>query len=460
MRVWSGQSLLIYCKKLVNGSTNSKIFRAIVTVGLLTAFVKVSSLIKELVVAWRFGTGDELDAFFIALLVVFLIKNVIAESLDTAFIPTYIRVRDQEGMAAAQKLFSGVMIWALVLLSFTTIVMVATALVYLPLIASGFNPEKLELTFHLLGLMAPVVILTGIAIIWSAVLNAGERFALAALCPMMIPVISILLIVGFKSLGIFALVAGLISGTALELIILGIALHHQGISLLPRWYGFNEPMRQVASQYLPMIAGALLICSAAPIDQAMAAMLSPGSVSILNYANGLIASPINLMSIAISTAVIPYFSKMVASQDWQEIRGTLRYYLRLIFLITVPLSIILIVFSYPIVQVVFERGSFTSDATNLVAQTQAIYALQIPFYIANILVVRLVSAMRLNYILMWVSGFDLAINIILNILFMQWLGIKGIALSTSCVYIFCFSFMFLFTQNQIKKKNPGKQLCD
>ncbi|WP_334994790.1 murein biosynthesis integral membrane protein MurJ [Nostoc sp.] len=453
MKMWRLQSLVDYWKQLTSGSINRQIFGAAMIVGLLTALVKVAAVGKELVVAQRFGTGDDLDAFLIALLVPSFIINVVAGSFNTALIPTYMQVREQEGIKAAQRLFCGATISGLGLLGITTILMVASAPLYLPYIAAGFSPEKLDMTFHLLCAIAPLVLLSGIIIIWGAVLNAGERFALAALSPIMTPTISVLLLLMVKSWGIFALVAGLVCGAVLEIILLGTALHRQGISWLPKWYGFDTHLRQVVSQYFPMIAGGFLMCSTNLVDQSMAAMLSPGSVAALSYGNKLISFPISLATTALSTAVIPYFSKMVVSKDWIGARHTLKQYMQIIFMTTMLLTAFLLVFSEPLVKILFQRGSFTANDTHLIAQIQNYFALQIPFYIAGTLVVRLISAMQANHILMWGSAYNLIINIVLNYVFMQWFDVIGIALSTTCVYIF--SFLFLTHYANKKLTNPS-----
>lgn len=131
--------------------------------------MKVASVGKELVVAWKFGTADELDAFLIALVVPLFITNIIAGSFQAALIPTYIRVPEQSGIKAAQQLFYGATVWSLGLLVITTILMLVTAPLYLPLIAGGFSPEKLELTYKLLCAIAPIILLSGIITIWGAV---------------------------------------------------------------------------------------------------------------------------------------------------------------------------------------------------------------------------------------------------------------------------------------------------
>jgi putative peptidoglycan lipid II flippase len=445
------QTLFKRWKTITTGSINRQIFSAAITVGLMTALVKIAIISKELVVAWRFGTGDALDAFFIAWLVPSFIIVLLPESFNAALIPTYIRVREQEGLEAAQQLLSKVIVWGLGLLAITTILMVATAPLYLPLLARGFSPQKLELTFYLLCTITPVVVLSGIVVIWSAVLNAQERFALAAIAPAMTALVTIAFLVGNKSWGIFALTGGLVGGTLLEMLLLGVALKRQGISLLPTCYRFDPHLRQVVSQYAPIMAGAFLMSSTTLVDQAMAARLSSGSVAALNYGMRVIALPISLITTALSTAIIPYLSKMVAAQDWKGVRFTMKRYLWLIFLVTVPIAGFIYMYSQPIVELLLQRGSFTAQDTYIVAQVQAMYVLQLPFYVAGILVVRLISSMDINQVLIGIAGLNLILNIGLNHLFMQWLGVQGIALSTSCVYVFSFFSVLLLAYRNLRK---------
>lgn len=441
-----------YWQKLTSGSVNRKILGAVFTVGFLTAFVKLAAFVKELVVAWRFGTGDEIDAFLIAFVVPSLIVNVVATSFSSALLPTYIKVLEKEGIKSAKKLFAGVMFCCSFLLGITTIIAIATAPIYLPWLASGFSQQKLDLTFNLLCAISPFIVLSGIMYLWESILNSGERFALAAFVPILTPITTIIFLTWAKSWGIFALAAGLVFSVILEILILGVALHKQGISLLPKWYGFDSNLRQVVNQYLPMIAGALLLCSAIPIDRAMAAMLSPGSVAALNYGNKIIASPMSLITTALTAAVMPYSSKMVAREDWIGISRMLRKYLKLILLMTVPLTILFVGFSQPIIELVLQRGSFTNKDTYLVADIQVFYALQIPFYIGNLLLIRVMSSLQKNHTLMLVSGLDLILNIFLNYCLMQWFDIKGIALSTSIVYIFSFFYLFYFVRKHLHNK--------
>jgi putative peptidoglycan lipid II flippase len=437
-------------QSISTGSVNSKIFSAAIVVAAGTLFVKVLAVVKELVVAWKFGTADELDAFLIALTIPSVLIAMIAGSFNSALIPTFIRVREQEGRKNAQKLFASATVWSIGLLLITTLFILVTAPLYLPALTRGFAPEKLELTYRLLWLVSPMILLTGINTVWGAVLNAGERFALVALAPMLTSAVTMILLLVNDAWGVFNLAVGMIIGQLLEMIVVGGALRRQGMSLIPKWYGFDPNLKEVAGQYAPMIAGAFLMCSSSLVDQSMAAMLPSGSVAALAYGNRIIALPITIATTALSTAVIPYFSKMVALDDWKSIRRSLRHYLGLIFAGTIPLTGLIILLSEFIVRILFERGSFTAENTTLVAQIQSCFALQIPFYIASMLAVRLNSAMRNNQIMMWGSAGNLIVNIGLNYLFMQWFGVVGIALSTSCVYIFSFVFLTFFLVRNLR----------
>lgn len=438
-------------KSIVPVSVNSQIFSAAIVVAAGTLFVKLLAVVKELVVAWKFGTADDLDAFLIALTIPSFIISIVAGSFNAALIPTYIKVREQEGRKVAQQLFSGATVWSIGLLAITTFLVIVTAPIYLPTITGEFTPKKLELTYQLLWAISPMIMLTGINVVWGAILNAGERFALVALAPILTPAMTMLLLLAMDVWGVWNLATGLIVGQFLEMVAIGIALKRQGMSLTPRWYGFDPNLKEVAGQYVPMIAGAFLMCSTDLVDRSMAAMLPSGSVASLSYGSRIISLPITIATTGLSTAVIPYFSKMVARDDWTGVRQALKHYMGLIFVATIPLTGLIILLSEPIVRLLLQRGSFTAENTQLVAQIQACFALQIPFYIASVFAVRINSAMRNNQIMMWGSAGNLIVNVSLNYLFMNWFGVAGIALSTSCVYLFSFLFLTFFAIRNLQK---------
>jgi putative peptidoglycan lipid II flippase len=422
-------------------------------VGLFTILSQIGGFAKELTVAAWFGTGDALDAFLIALLVPTFIVNVLAGSLSASFLPTFIRVYKRRGLAGAQKILTGVITGFLFFgLIFSVILIIFTPL-YLPALCSGFSPEKFQLAQIILYALVPIILLKGLSTICAGVLNALDHFALAAILPILGPLSAILFILTVgSSLGIYALVIGTILGFGLEAFFIGVAIIKRKFSLKPRLIQLDPDMRIVIGQFLPMIAGSIIMGSTEIVDKGMAATLTPGSVAALNYGNKIIAAVMTLATTAIGTAVLPYFTRMVAEKDWKNIRSTIKFYLSIVFVIGIPAAILIYVFSDSIVNIIFQRGSFTPENTAIVSPVQAYFAFQIPFYVAGIVVVRLISSLRANHILMWGAAINLVVNIGFNILFIHYLGLKGIALSTSFVYFFSFIFLVYFANRQILQK--------
>src|SRR5215510_1743491 len=423
-------------------SPNRKIFRAALIVGFLTLLVKFGATLKELIVARWFGRSDALDAFLIAFLLPSFLLGLVMAALESALIPAFIRTRRNEGLDAAQKLFSSVMLLSLLLLVATAILLCVFAPYYLPYLGSGFSAAKLRLTRELLYVLLPFVVFSGIATCTSAVLNACERFALPALTPVVTPVLTIVLIeLGAAKWGAFSLAAGALIGSILEAALLLSSLKKQELHFSLRWRGMSPALRGVLAQYVPMLAGAFLTGGTLVVDQSMAAMLPAGSVSALSYAGKVISAILAIGAAALGTAVLPYFSKMVAENDWNGCRHTLKKYSFLIVSASVPFTVALMVFSKSLVRLLFQRGAFNPGDTELVSWVQLCYAIQIPFYIWSRLFIRFLSSIQRNSILMYASAINLGLDIVFNLVFMRWWGVAGIALSTSVVSIVLFAFL-------------------
>jgi len=418
----------------------------------LTLAVKVVSMFKEMAVAAWFGTGDAMDAFLIAFLLPAYVINVVAGSLNAALIPIQIEVREKFGELAAHHLFrnvsalnSGILLLAMLLLA-----MAAPYL--LPLLCSGFAPEKVALTQRLFFLLLPCVLMMGLATSWEALLNACERFRLAAIAPAAVSVGALGAIWFLESRwGIYALAAGTIGGMVGQLFLLGHSLKRRGYPILPSWNGLNASVRRVMGQYVPMIAGSVLFCSMMLVDQALAGTLAPGSVSMLNYGNKLVALAVGIGTTALGTAVLPYFSKMTAAAHWRGIRHTLKIYTWLILLVTVPAMIAAIYLSRPMVELLFQRGNFTAEDTVAVSRVQQMFLIQIPFHSLSLLYVRMISSLKGNHLVMWGAALGFCVNLLLDLVLIRPMGVAGLALSTSMVYLFMVFYTAIMLRRCLKK---------
>jgi putative peptidoglycan lipid II flippase len=419
-----------------HASTNRRIFVAMVVVGAATVLSKVVGMAKDIVVASYFGTSDAVDAFFIAQTVPTFAISVIAGSIPAALVPVYLRVRERDGSAAAGRLLGNVLLLAGTAIAASCLILALLAPVIMPLVGARFGGDKLILTRHLFLLIMPGVFISGISGMLAGILNAHERFLVAALTPAFMSVLSIAFLVAASDhWGISALAIGLTTGYAAELAVLSWSVRTRHLAAPPRWASWRDPdVQRVLGQYVPLVIGGAVMNSSPLIDQAMAATLGSGSVAQLAYGSKLVAAGLGLGGTVVSTAIFPHFSRMVASCDWSGLRHTLLTYTRLALVAGVAAVVLIVTFSQPIVRLLFERGQFLASDTDAVARVQALYAVQIPFYILGILGVQLLHAISANRVLMWVSIGNFFTNVIGNYVFMRVWGVPGIAFATSIVY--------------------------
>ncbi len=415
-----------------------------VRIGALTACVKISGALKTVIIARSFGAGDPVDAYLIAFLIPSFAGDVLAGAIAPALLPALVEVRELQGSRAARELASRVLGATTLLLTLVALLAAAVSWPVLHLLASGFPAEKLKVTEKLLFFMLPILPLSAATATFRTMLNAEERFALTALAPAVTPIAIVAAIYSLP--GARALAIGTMAGALLEVVLLAAGLRRLGMLIGPEWSkkfaGFRgSDLRRVFSEYAPVASSYLILGGSSLIDQGFAATLGSGSVSALNYGTRLTTVILSIGSTSLGTAVLPRFSKLTAAGRWQDVRVAFRSLAVLSLFVTVPMTLLLVIFSEPLVRVLFQHGAFTAGASQFVSGVQAFALLRIPFSVLLVLVVRIVSSLKVNRLLFQLAVFSLIANVVFDLGLMRWLGVAGLALSTTLVHATGLAFL-------------------
>lgn len=418
----------------IRASAHAGVLNAALIIASVSIFVKIVAILREMYVARVFGLADGIDAYVVALLPVTIAASLLA-SFNAALVPVYIRVLRVGGEKSANELVRGVSWPMLKLLVGISALLALAASPLLRLFAPGFLPWKHDLALRLYYEMLPSVALSGISAAWAAVLNARDRFALAAATPVMVPACVLGAVAfGSSSWGVDAIALGTTAGYLSQTVLLGVEMRRQGAAITPSRVITSAECNEVMGQYGPLVASALILQGSPIVDQVMASLLAPGSVAALGYGNRIAGQITSLITLAAGTAVLPAFSRLVAVGKWGAMRRHLKMYGVGILALTVPATIAFAVFSHPIVAVLYQRGAFTAADTDVVAFIQAMYVLQVPLYALGILFVKVIAAAGRTRIFVWGNLISVSLNAALDYLLMKRWGAGGIALSTSIVY--------------------------
>jgi putative peptidoglycan lipid II flippase len=415
-----------------------------ITVGGWTAVAKVAGAMKVILAARLFGAGDAMDAYLIAFLAPSFFIDVLSGPLDAALIPSLIEMREKRGASNEEALYSTVLAGAGAALLAAALLAAATSGWIVRVLGSSFAADKLSLTRQLLLPMLVVVPLSGLSCTWRALLNSHRRFAFAAAVPAVTPVVSIIALVTMgKQYGVMALVVGTVAGGTLEAVLGCAGAKRLGYPVVPRWSGITPTLRQVASQYAPLVAITLVMTGSALVDQGMAAGLGSGNVAVLSYGTRLLGVLIVIGPAAVGTAVLPHISTAAALSNPAAGSRSLRTYGLFIAAVIVPATAIVMYFSEPIIRLLFQQGAFSQAETHLVAGVQRAALLQLPLTVLLALEIRLTSAWKVNRLLYRVAALSVVLTFVLDVIFMRWLGVIGIALAgaatrlVSSLYLSC-----------------------
>jgi putative peptidoglycan lipid II flippase len=351
--------------------------RDVTTVGAATLVSRLLGFVRDAGVAAVLGAGPLSDAYFAALQIPNLFRRLLAEgALNSAFVPMWLRIRDEDGTAAARQRFGEDVVGAMaLLLSGIALVCMIFAPAIVDLVAPGFrgDGERGPLAVAFVRLSIPYVAVSGVVAVAAAALNAAGRVAAAAFG-----------IAVFNGVLVTAALALVISGApakfdtaailsammtvagAAQLVCVGIAWLR--LDTRPRRLSLGLPPA-VRRFFLRAIPGVLAggIPQLKLMAGVMVASSSQAAVSWLYYANRLYELPLGVVSIAIASVLAPAIAAGVRSGDSARTAAAQSRALEIAVALSLPAAIALAVLSEAIAGGLFQRGAFGPRDTTMVA---------------------------------------------------------------------------------------------
>lgn len=363
--------------------------RATVVVLLFNMLSRVLGLVRDAVIVWQFGAGSTTDAYMVAYQLPYALQAVLGMSFVTVIVPVLtgylVRGEQEEGSLVASSVISGTGL----VLTLITLTGLAVAPGLVRVMAPGFGPGELELTTQLTRIMFPSIIFMGLGLMLTGVLNTHKRFALPAFAPALVNIVVILTVVLFGArYGVKGLAVGTLIGFMGFLLIQLPGLGRLDLKL--KWVmDFSHPqVKAAALAILPVTFATGVNQIALAMNRFFASGLAPGTITALDYANRVMNLPLGVFGAAVATAAFPAMAEKAAAKDWKGFGENFNSSLRLASLTILPATVGLIVLREPVVRLLFERGNFGAEATELTAGALLYFALGLWFLSAIYLLTR------------------------------------------------------------------------
>ncbi len=418
-------------------SENSRVVKAAGVVGIATSLSRVFGFLRDMIVAGIFGAGMATDAFFVAFRIPNLLRRLLAEgSLTVSFVPVFTDYLKNKNRNEALKLVNVTFSAASVLLLLVSLVGIIFAPLIVMIIAPGFTKSSsgYGLTVYLTRLMFPYIFFISLVALCMGILNTLRHFAAPALAPVVLNLSIIFAALFLRNLfnpSIIALGVGVVIGGILQLAMQFPFLLEKDVKIRPDFH-FNHPgLKQIGALMIPASFGAAIYQINIFIGTILASLLPTGSVSFLYYADRIVELPLGVFAIAVGTAALPSFSEQVSRGDFEDLKKTISFSLRLLLFVTIPATVALIALRIPIISVLFERGEFTAYATIETARALLCYSLGLWAFSLIRIVVSTFYSLKDTKSPMKAAIVALIVNALLSAALMFPLKHAGIALATS-----------------------------
>jgi putative peptidoglycan lipid II flippase len=428
-------------------NTGVSLFRATLIVGVASILPKAMVLAKDVAIAAALGRGDALEAYLLALAIPTTLGIAATSAMAPVLAPVFMRLRRGERDQSAE--IRGVLAQAtlgIVLFSFCVFVLmwlfrdsIAT------LIAPGFPAAKQALMADIMPVLAAALLFSNLAGLWSGILIAERHLAIAVAVPVAVPgTILLAIISGNMTTSAEVLAVATLVGSLIHAALAGWAVQRQGWLTFPGWPAdlWRREGKGLFQQFSILVIGGLTMAATDLIDLSMASTLQAGDPAAVSFGAKITMIVTVFGAGMLGTSTIPHFADL-AQRDQKAFIRSLQRVVFTVGMIGVAGTIFITLFGEYLVSMIFERGRFGADDVQAVTAVNFMFAFQVPFYLAGIVLARAVSAIGKNRILTIGAVINLTVNIVMNYILMQTMGAAGIALSTSIMYVVSCLFLLI-----------------
>lgn len=429
---------------------NNKAVKSASIIIVISIVSKVFGLLRDTLMAKAFGTTFQTDAYNMSITVPNILFGVIGAAIVTTFIPILSETYKEKGKEEMFRFANNIMNILLSISLVLCIVGIIFAPYLVKIVAPNFEPETYNLTVSLTKISMISILFMAMNSGYTAILQTLDDFVAPALIgiALNIPIIVYILLGNHSILGLT--IATLI-GNAMQVIVQipWLIKHKYKYSIFVNLK--DKRIAKMFSLIMPIIIGASVNQINSVVDKTIGSGLPEGSISALNYAqkiNGLVYS---VFAVAIITVVYPKFSRAASAGEKDNLKLFISKAINNINLVMIPATLGIMVLSVPIVRVIYQRGEFDEKSVIMTSTALIFYSIGVLVWGIEDIYNRAFYAMQDTKTPMIIGIIGVSTNIIFNLILVRFMGLGGLALSTSISAFVC-TIILIFT---LRRKMSG-----
>ena len=422
---------------------------------LFALIVKLSGFVRESIMAYKFGASHETDGYLLAFSFITLVIAMIAGGFNNVFLPLYVKNR-QDNPERTDRTASAIMNITFLLFIVVSVFGYFLAPWFLPLIYGDMKASTAATAVpvtQFFFLFMSVIALTSIL---DSYLQGRRIFVPSQVAKLLQTVFGVSFALLFADQwGIASLAYGFMTGTVIGIFVQFYYLFRADY----RWKPVLAGDKEFQHTFLVLLAPAILSSVVGQINvfvnkRFATGLGEDGVVTYLNNAQLLSSIPHTIYATTIAVIIFTLLAEQI--QDQRRFQNTFFSGMQISLLTLAPIAAGLWIVGEPVLSLIFERGKYTAEDTHHTYVALVYYLPTIVTQGMQYIVAKALYAQGKTKTVFRISVFTIAINALLNWLFIDTFGYPGLALTTSIVSLYYLTTCTVFVYKDFDKSEPAR----
>ena len=335
---------------------------------------KILGFGRELVVSYLYGSSLITDAFYYVNSLITAAFSVITMGLAQAFMPIYTDLLVKEGKEEAKKFADKIIIILVTISIVVSILFCVFPRFLVSFLAPDMNGETRALASTMMNIMSWCIPIYTVFSIRKCILNANKKYIVTEASGIPYSVCIVLLtIVLYKASGNLALPIAAVVGVSFQFLFVFLFSKKDYLFSFNFRFKHDSNIKDYFLMMAPIALSVILEEANGLIRKSLAGGLGEGAIANLNYCMTLTALVNGIVITSITTVYYPHMIESFSKKDYDSFKKHTNDCLSLSSFILLPLVGFLFLCSKEVVQIVYERGAFTSNDTAVVSSLFSIY---------------------------------------------------------------------------------------
>jgi putative peptidoglycan lipid II flippase len=411
--------------------------RTALLITLITLVSKMLGFGRDIVMAAVFGATSLTDDYVMAQSIQGVVTAMLFGALGTTFLPTYSEYFEKYDEKSRKSFLNTIYTIAIVISSLLSLATLLIPRFLVGIFAPEFSAADIDITVRLLQVLVPVIMLTLLVVLDTAVLQVNGSFFVAVAIGIPSNIILILgMLLTTKQFGIYSLALSMIAGTAAQAGMLWIAKRKYCLPYRPAWNLKDAGVRRIGILVVPILLGSGISQINVFVSRALASGLPSGSIAAMTFSNRLSLFILGLISASVVSVFYASMSNLTATGQDAEYKSLLRNTVNGILLILIPTTAIMISLRLAIIRLIYEHGVFDRSASELTATALLYYSIGMVGFAIRDVFSRAFYARKDTRTAMFNGLLSVGLNIALALFLTPTMQLGGLALASSVSALF------------------------